>query len=335
MSHKYNLNRPVTFNDNQQDADFSINSENVADIFKVEASEDKVIIKDLRLNTGTNVNEFSTDGTLAGNSDSAVPTEQAVKTYVDNSSTSPAGSDGDLQINDSGSFGTIDGINLDKTGNTRGTNALDIQSYRTSATQVASGSNNFCIGLRNTAGNYNSGCVGYNNTVGGYYGNAVAVGSSNTASGYNGCTSVGSNNNNTANSGICVGASNSASYYGTTALGRGNTASGGYASAAGAGNTASAYGAVAFGRNCNVSGYFASAFGNSLVTSVNQCTELGPNNSNKIRVSSSGLDLSISNLPIRPASLADSSAPANSIYYSTTQSKLVYKDGSSVVHNLY
>ena len=34
--------------------------------------------------TGASVNEFSTDGTLADNSDTAVPTEQAVKTYVDN-----------------------------------------------------------------------------------------------------------------------------------------------------------------------------------------------------------------------------------------------------------
>jgi len=34
--------------------------------------------------SGTSVNEFSTDGTLAGNSDDAIPTEQAVKTYVDN-----------------------------------------------------------------------------------------------------------------------------------------------------------------------------------------------------------------------------------------------------------
>lgn len=32
---------------------------------------------------GTTINEFSTDGTLAGNSDDAVPTEKAVKTYVD------------------------------------------------------------------------------------------------------------------------------------------------------------------------------------------------------------------------------------------------------------
>jgi len=32
---------------------------------------------------GTSINEFSIDGTLAGNSDDAVPTEQAVKTYAD------------------------------------------------------------------------------------------------------------------------------------------------------------------------------------------------------------------------------------------------------------
>jgi len=36
------------------------------------------------LELGTNINEFSTDGTLSGNSDDAVPTEKAVKTYVDN-----------------------------------------------------------------------------------------------------------------------------------------------------------------------------------------------------------------------------------------------------------
>lgn len=35
---------------------------------------------------GATINEFSTDGTLLGNSDIAVPTEQAVKTYVDTNS---------------------------------------------------------------------------------------------------------------------------------------------------------------------------------------------------------------------------------------------------------
>src|SRR3989304_4414268 len=37
----------------------------------------------LTLDIGSTINEFSTDGTLAGNSDSALPTEKAVKTYVD------------------------------------------------------------------------------------------------------------------------------------------------------------------------------------------------------------------------------------------------------------
>ncbi|MGD9697602.1 hypothetical protein [Acinetobacter sp.] len=44
----------------------------------------------LSLQSGADVSEFSTDGTLAGNSDSAVPTEKAVKTYVD----TVAGSEG-------------------------------------------------------------------------------------------------------------------------------------------------------------------------------------------------------------------------------------------------
>jgi len=37
----------------------------------------------LKLASGATINELSTDGTLAGDSDTAVPTEQAVKTYVD------------------------------------------------------------------------------------------------------------------------------------------------------------------------------------------------------------------------------------------------------------
>jgi len=40
----------------------------------------------LEFPAGTSINEFSTDGTMGGNSDDAVPTEKAVKTYVDASS---------------------------------------------------------------------------------------------------------------------------------------------------------------------------------------------------------------------------------------------------------
>lgn len=38
---------------------------------------------------------------------------------------------------------------------------------------------------------------------------------------------------------------------------------------------------------------------------------------------------------IEPASLADADAQNNSIYYSTDQSKLVYKDSGGVINDLY
>lgn len=50
------------------------------------------VIQEMRLTTGATltlpngvaINEFSNDGTLSGNSDTAIPTEKAVKTYIDN-----------------------------------------------------------------------------------------------------------------------------------------------------------------------------------------------------------------------------------------------------------
>ena len=45
--------------------------------------EGKILAKELVLTTGATIDEISTDGTLAGDSDVAVPTEKAVKTYAD------------------------------------------------------------------------------------------------------------------------------------------------------------------------------------------------------------------------------------------------------------
>jgi len=62
---------------------------------------------DIILQTGTSVNEFSIDGTLAGNSDDAVPTEKAVKTYVD------AAAGGDNQkFTSNGTFTVPAGVTL-------------------------------------------------------------------------------------------------------------------------------------------------------------------------------------------------------------------------------
>ncbi len=74
---------------------------------------------------GTGINEFSTDGTLAGNSDDAVPTEKAVKTYVDAAS-------GGTQI--------IGGVTLSSSSNTNILNGTYvILADTTTVTSVTSG----------------------------------------------------------------------------------------------------------------------------------------------------------------------------------------------------
>jgi len=54
-------------------------------IFKVDIDNANISI-----NGGQTINEFSTDGTFAGNSDTAVPTEKACKTYADTKQTADA-----------------------------------------------------------------------------------------------------------------------------------------------------------------------------------------------------------------------------------------------------
>ncbi|UPS91230.1 hypothetical protein [Bizionia sp. M204] len=58
-----------------------------SDLITTTGFESKMTLSNsgLALENGTRVNAFSSDGTLASNSNNALPTEQAVKTYVDNS----------------------------------------------------------------------------------------------------------------------------------------------------------------------------------------------------------------------------------------------------------
>ncbi len=89
---------PLTFNsDNTQDlnaADTPTFSGVLADTLDEKTlnagvTVEGILLKDseITLGVGTNVSEFSIDGLLAGDSDDAVPTEQAVKTYVDSFNT--------------------------------------------------------------------------------------------------------------------------------------------------------------------------------------------------------------------------------------------------------
>jgi hypothetical protein len=79
-------------------------------------------------------------------------------------------------------------------GNARGNYAIDLQTARSAATQVASGSTSIVIGQSNTASNTNTIAIGVGNVSS--QGNAVAIGSSNASAGVNSFTG---GYNNTAN----------------------------------------------------------------------------------------------------------------------------------------
>ena len=66
-------------------------------------------------------------------------------------------------------------------GNARGTGAVDLQTSRTAAAQVASGDQSFSSGINNTVSGAKSGAVGSTNSVSGA--NSFAVGNSNVVSG--------------------------------------------------------------------------------------------------------------------------------------------------------
>ena len=133
-----------------------------------------------QLQNGTSINEFSTDGTLAGNSDDALPTEKAVKTYIDNNS--GAGSIDDLSDGSDG-LGTNNVFLGTNTGNSNDAGG----GYNTglgynSLIDLTSGDHNTAVGY---ASQYEQIDGSYNTSVGSYsmiYGNNSNVG--NTAFGY-------------------------------------------------------------------------------------------------------------------------------------------------------
>jgi len=90
-----NVDGSAIFNESGAAVDIRVEGDTEANLLFIDGSADRVgigtsspgavldVTGDLILLSGTTVNEFSIDGTLAGDSDDAVPTEQAVKTYVD------------------------------------------------------------------------------------------------------------------------------------------------------------------------------------------------------------------------------------------------------------
>lgn len=209
-------------------------------------------------------------------------------------------------------------IGGDFTGNARGTNALDLQPSRSSATQVASGGYATAVGRNNTASGLNSLASGYDNLASGE--RTVAIGMHNTASNYysvaagygndvSGMYSIGIGKDNTvaaywasaigvANTINTVGAYyalaagylNTVSNMGSTGVGNKNSVTGDYAVAVGSNNTVSGIQAIASGYNNDALALKSCAFGYANVMGVNSsgCVGVGVGNSVNLAVADKG-----------------------------------------------
>ncbi len=160
---------------------------------------------------------------------------------------------------------TINGSIVSSGGNARGANAVDLQTDRNGATQVASGNQSVVGGgMRNTASAAQSTVSGgYQNTASNA-GASIGGGSQNIASGVT-STVAGGNKNNATGYETFIGGGNqnlANNDYAVVAGGSGNTAGQDAFVGGGSGNTASGYYGTILGGNANTaSGYYSSVPG--------------------------------------------------------------------------
>jgi len=185
-----------------------------------------------------------------------------------------AGTDVDVAIvpKGTGAFSLQVPDNTNTGGNKRGNNAIDLQTIRSSASNVASGGYSFVAGNGNTSTNIGAVAVGYNNIASGNY--STAIGYTNTASGTGGL-SLGYANTSTGVVSIALGYDNTSSAERSFAVGELNTASANYTTAIGYSNDATELYATAIGRDNLASGNGSVALGYSNTASGGQATGLG------------------------------------------------------------
>jgi len=155
-------------------------------------------------------------------------------------------------------------------GNARGFGAVDLQTARTNAANVASGQRSHTVGYDNKASNSNAVAMGDQNVASG--GDSVALGEQTTASG---------------TAALAAGYFNTASGDYSTALGDHNTTSGTAAFAGGHLNTANANYAFDFGYNNTATAVLGIVFGgyatdDGNLGQVSLGGYLGPNNSSNL-----------------------------------------------------
>ena len=143
-------------------------------------------------------------------------------------------------------------------GNPRGLGAVDLQTQRVLATQVASGAGSFVVGVNNTASGVQSVAMGFNNTASGLY--ATAIGSNSTVSGSY-AAAIGDSHTSSSNNSFAVGSACTSSGIFSVAMGN-SVASGLFSSIAMGSSTSSNSYATAMGVS-SVSGQYATAMGSS------------------------------------------------------------------------
>jgi hypothetical protein len=241
-----------------------------------------------------------------------------------------AGDEGDIQVNDGEGLAAVDGLRIDMTGNARGSGAFDLQNRRTNETQVASGNCSFALGGINRASGNCSFALGVANTANDFYGTTIGMFNQTHCTG---ALAFGRGNRACGEDSTAIGMNNYAIDFIDTAIGYGSTASGYMSIAMGMETTASGYLSTAMGMYVTASAEDSMAVGSSFTNSTANSLELGVGSIARVRVSAAGLNML--GLPIIPGSRTDASSANNTIYYSTTQSKLVYKDSGGTVRVLY
>lgn len=219
---------------------------------------------------------------------------------------------GRLKVLQSGTNAVIMG---DTSGNVRGSGALDIQSGRNTGAAVASGINSVAVGTRNTvaggqasAFGFGNTCVGDNTLCMGYINEATgivnaAIGTDNMSTGSEGASAIGVTNTASAQFSSAVGYGNTAagddypSAFGNSnmvtashgnAFGEANVVSNEFGLGFGSSNNVSSVFGGAFGYANNVSGLNALAFGSNIINAIADSLQIGPSNTAKATILSSG-----------------------------------------------
>ena len=198
---------------------------------KTVVSRDGTLLNNISI-TDVNAGLTPTMNTAAPNA--TVPVEALVAT---NSNGTFANIDVAIVPKGTGAFSLQVADNAITGGNKRGANAVDLQTSRTAATQVASGSRSFVAGQNNTASGAQSVAIGQTNTASGSQ--SIAVGSGNTCSGF---------------ASIAAGAQSSATANNAFAFGFQANATGVTSFAIGAAANATGLNSGALGQNCTTNG---------------------------------------------------------------------------------